>query len=217
MKNTDYLKYLVEQIHSTVMATVDKDGRPVTAAIDMMDQDERGLYFLTARGKSLYDRLVGNPYLALTGMKIVDNGAQHDDGRHKTMSTIAVSIRGKAVELGPELLSRLFEKNPYMKDIYPTEESRKALTVFCITEGTGEWFDLSRLPIQRADFAFGGAKEQLEGYQITDTCTGCGSCQPVCPQNCIFLVSGKAAIQQEHCLHCGSCAEVCPAGAVITL
>ena len=42
-----------------------------------------------------------------------------------------------------------------MFEIYPTEESRKALTVFQIYEGSGEWFDLSKKPIERASFTFG--------------------------------------------------------------
>ncbi len=52
-----YLSYLVKEIHTTVVATVDDEGLPVTAAIDMMDADENSLYFLTAKGKSFYDRL----------------------------------------------------------------------------------------------------------------------------------------------------------------
>ena len=65
----DYLKYLVREIHSTVVATVDENGLPVTCAIDIMDYDENGLYFLTAKGKGFYNRLVNKGYLALTGMK----------------------------------------------------------------------------------------------------------------------------------------------------
>ena len=53
----DYLKYLTKEIHSTVMATVDENALPVTCAIDIMDYDENGLYFLTARGKNFYARL----------------------------------------------------------------------------------------------------------------------------------------------------------------
>ena len=49
----NYLKYLVEEIHTTVVATVDDAGLPVTAAIDMMDYDEGGLYFLTAKRRRL--------------------------------------------------------------------------------------------------------------------------------------------------------------------
>ena len=49
----DYLNFIVDEIHSTVVATVDGDGLPVTCVIDMMYADENGLYFLTAKGKNL--------------------------------------------------------------------------------------------------------------------------------------------------------------------
>ena len=52
----DYLKYIVNEIHRTIVATVDGEGLPVTCAIDMMDCDENSLYFLTAKGKAFYGR-----------------------------------------------------------------------------------------------------------------------------------------------------------------
>ena len=203
MDTMEYLEYIVKVIHTTVVATVDDEGLPVTAAIDMMDTDEDGLYFLTAKGKGFYDRLVKRQYLALTAMKGED-----------TMSSVAVSVRGKVRELGNERIPGLFEKNPYMKEIYPTEESMQALTVFQIYEGTGEWFNLSKKPIERASFTFGGAEKKAEGYFITDACIGCGSCAAVCPQNCIMTDSIPYVIEQEHCLHCGNCLRACPVGAV---
>lgn len=45
------------EIHTAVAATIDTDGLPVTCAVDIMDADEGGLYFLTARGKGFYGRL----------------------------------------------------------------------------------------------------------------------------------------------------------------
>ena len=35
-----YLNYLVNEIHRTVVSTLDDDGLPVTAAIDMMMADD---------------------------------------------------------------------------------------------------------------------------------------------------------------------------------
>lgn len=64
MQARDYLKYIVEEIHSTVFATVDEKGCPVTCAIGMMDCDESGLYFLTAKGKKFYGRLKANENIA---------------------------------------------------------------------------------------------------------------------------------------------------------
>ena len=200
----NYLKYLVEEIHTTVMATVDNNGLPVTCAIDMMDYDESGLYFLTAKGKNLYDRLTQKGYVALTGMKGSD-----------TLSCIAISVSGKAQEIGSEPLDRLFEKNSYMKEIYPTKESRKALTVFRIYEGNVEWFDLSKKPIDRASGTGGNGKKPKLGSEMGDNGVGCKACETVCPQGCIDFGAVPAKIIQNNCLHCGNCMTVCPNNAVI--
>ena len=212
-KAESYLHYIVNEIHTTIVTTVDDEGLPVTAAIDMMDADENGLYFLTARGKSFYDRLKKHGFLALTALKGAD-----------TMTSVAVSVRGKVRELGYDKIPELFEKNPYVHTIYPTEESMKTLTVFQIFEGTGEWFDLSKKPIERASFVFGPKDTQAErdriislndGYLITDACIGCGSCLPVCPQSCIDSSNVPFEIEQADCLHCGNCMTACPSGAVV--
>ena len=199
----NYLKYLTEEIHSTVMATVDENGLPVTCAIDIMDYDENGLYFLTARGKNFYARLKRGGYVSLTGMKGTE-----------TLSCVAISVRGKVQEVGSDYLNRLFEKNGYMYGIYPTKESRTALTVFRIYDGCGEWFDLSKKPIERASFSFGKGIKTIDGYCITDKCISCKKCLEVCPQGCIDFANGYAKIIQSSCLHCGACFEHCPVKAV---
>lgn len=84
METRDYLAYISKVIHTTIAATVDDEGLPVTAAIDMMDSDDNSLYFLTARGKGFYDRLIKRHFLALTAIKGEDS-----------MSSVAVSVRGK--------------------------------------------------------------------------------------------------------------------------
>lgn len=205
METKDFLSFIVNKIHRTIVATVDSQGLPVTCAIDMMDCDENSLYFLTAKGKNFYDRLIDKGFLAFTAMKGED-----------TMTSVAVSVRGKVRELGYGKIPELFEKNPYMRKIYPTAESMKALTVFQIYEGGGEWFDLSKKPIERASFSFGksansGAKT---GYYINRNCTGCKSCAEVCPQNCIDTSSIPAVIARENCLHCGNCMKACRFNAV---
>ena len=112
---------------------------------------KNSLYFLTAKGKNFYDRLKANENIAFTAMKGED-----------TLSCVAVSVQGKAKEIGPDRLPDLFRKNPYMEKIYPDVRSHSALTVFKIYEGTGEWFDLSKLPIERASFFFGGAQTKRD-------------------------------------------------------
>ena len=203
MEAKDYLDYICRVIHTAVVATVDDAGRPVTAAIDMMDSDGSSLYFLTATGKSFYDRLKNRGELALTALRGED-----------TMSSVAVSLQGQVRELGPELLPRLFALNPYMNEIYPTAASRSVLTVFQIYAGSGEWFDLRQKPIERAVFSFGGAESAQERYLIGDACTGCGACAAVCPQQCIDGSGVPFRIEQGNCILCGSCRQECPAGAI---
>jgi len=70
MNTKEYLEYVVKEIHTVIVATVDDD----------------------------------------------------------TMNSVAISIRGKVRDLGFEKIPELFEKNQYMYQIYPTEESMKALS-----------------------------------------------------------------------------------------
>lgn len=101
-----------------------------------------------------------------------------------------------------------------MYEIYTTDESRQALTVFQIYEGSGECFDLSKQPIERFGFLFGKENNRTGGYFISDDCIGSDKCVKVCPQNCIITVTIPYIIEPNHCLHCGNCLTVCLVGAV---
>ena len=203
MTTNDILQILQSDIHSTVFATVDDDGLPQTCVIDVMLSDENGLYFLTARGKSFYDRLTRRPFVALSGMKGGD-----------TLSTVAISVRGAVRNIGRERLEEIFQRNPYMAKIYPTEKSRDALEVFQLYRGEGEYFDLSQLPPYRQSFSFGGEAVHATGYRINaERCIGCQGCRGVCPQGCISSTVPRV-IDASHCIHCGNCFRVCPVKAV---
>lgn len=208
MKTTEEIfKYIVEEIHSTIIATVDENNRPVTCAIDIMDYDEGGIYFLTSKGKSFYKRLKNNVNISLSAMK-----------GNSTLGTVSINIRGSVKEIGPEKIGYLFSKNEYMKKIYPTEKSKMNLTVFKINKGVGECFDLRSRPIKRHEFSFGGEVKEKKGYFVTDKCINCGRCIEVCPQNCIVEDKknwNQVKINHLNCLSCGNCVEVCPVEAIL--
>lgn len=203
MNAKEIFQILKNDIHSTVFATVDDIGLPQTCVIDIMLCDDVSLYFITAKGKAFYDRLMQREYVAISGMK-----------GHDTLSTVAISVRGKVRNIGSEMLPRVFEENPYMADIYKSEESRMALEVFQLYEGEGEYFDLSCLPPKREAFAFGGQQLKNVGYRITDECVGCGACENKCPVGCIVPMGKQFAIRPVNCIHCGNCLSVCDFGAV---
>lgn len=202
MKISEILSFLTNDIHSTVFATNDKDGFPHTCVIDIMLCDDSSIYFLTSKGKDFYNRLNNQFFVSISGMK-------GDD----TLSTVAVSVRGKVRELGSSLVKEVFRQNPYMEKIYPTSVSREMLTVFQLYEGEGEFFDLRRQPPFHQSFAFGGRKVAPVGYQILDSCNQCGKCRSVCPSSCIE-VGSPFRITEENCIHCGTCYKTCPSDAI---
>lgn len=143
----DILSWIIQEIHTVVMATVDEKGYPITCAIDLMLAENDKLYFLTARGKSFYHRLIQKQYLSFTGVK-----------GDSTLTSIAVSFQGKVKNIGHDKLDEIFVKNSYMKEIYPDEKARDVLEVFEIYEGKLEVFDLRTKPIQRKTLIIGNTK-----------------------------------------------------------
>lgn len=215
MGTKEYLRILRNEIHSTVFATTDAQGRPHTRVIDIMLVDDESLYFITAKGKMFYEELKKQKFAAISGM----TGGEGKDISCASLEKKAISIRGTVTEIGADKLDEVFEQNPYMSEIYPDEESRTALTVFRMADGEGEFFDLSTKPITRATFVMGsgvdGTKQTPEhGYSITERCQGCGICVSKCPQKCIDLGQSSAVIRRSNCLHCGNCMAVCPFEAV---
>ena len=171
MKKQDYLKLLVESIHSTTIATIGADGHPQTRVIDMMLYDEQGVYFLTAKGKAFYAQLMEQGYIALSATK----------------DKISISLRGKIKNIGSEKLDEIFEKNTYMLSIYPGD-TRSALEVFCLYEADGEYFDISNpAHIIRDNFTIGKTAQETPGYYVGEGCISCKLCYSVCPQKCIDI------------------------------
>lgn len=112
MTKNQYLNLLVNEFHSATMATIGTDGHPVTRIIDLMLWDESGVYFLTAKGKSLYTQLMEQKFIALSA----------------TAEKRAISLRGKIKNIHSEKLEEIFERNPYMKGIYPGDTKIGACT-----------------------------------------------------------------------------------------
>ncbi len=196
MEAKHFLK-LMREVKDMAFATIAEDGRPTVRIVDVMLVEEDRLYFLTARGKEFYEQLMEQKFVAITGM---------------TKNWEMLSLRGRVERADRSLLDAIFEGNPSMKEVY-SGSSRDILDVFCICEGQGEYFDLSKSPIYRETILLGGWPERLKGYEITDVCTACGTCAEICPQQCIEP-GAPYAIGQQSCLHCGLCVENCPADAI---
>ena len=164
-----------------------------------MYYDEAGVYFLTAKGKEFYTQLMEQKYVAISATK----------------NKIAVSLRGKVKNIGKKNLDIMFERNPYMKEIYPGD-TREALEVFQLYDAQGEYFDISNPShIVRDTITIGDGKIIQSGYYVEDGCIGCKLCYSVCPQKCIDISTKPVVIDKKHCLHCGRCTEICPEQCII--
>ena len=51
-------------------------------------------------------------------------------------------------------------------------------------------------------------------HVISDECTVCGMCLPVCPEEAISEGDPKYIIDPKKCNDCGECAEECPVEAI---
>lgn len=87
-----------------------QNGHPQARVIDMMLLNEKGIYFLTAKGKAFYAQLMEQGYIALSAAK----------------GKVSVSLLGKIRNIGKEKLDEIFKKNTYMQSIYPGD-TRDAL------------------------------------------------------------------------------------------
>ena len=43
-----------------------------------------------------------------------------------------------------------------------------------------------------------------------EKCSGCGTCEEVCPSDAIKVVDNKAKVDAEECIDCGTCVDECP-------
>ena len=187
---------LFRKVKIASAATVDSQGHPHNRIINVMIAADEGMYIVTSKGKPFYRQLTESGWIALSAM---------------CPDCQSLKFQGRVKRVDKKWVDRVFEENPGMNEVYPGD-TRYILDAFLIYEGQGEWFDLLNYPINRETFSY-GIEESRIGYEILDTCTGCGSCVEVCPQKCI-AAGMPYVISAEHCLHCGACMEVCPVCAV---
>ena len=47
-----------------------------------------------------------------------------------------------------------------------------------------------------------------------ERCDGCGACLEVCPNSALYLIEGKAMVDEALCQECEACVAACPTEAI---
>ena len=184
-------------------ATVDVEGNPQVRNISAVHYAADGIYFYTARGKNFCKELLADGRVQILALT-----------KYKEMIRLSAVVRPVPDSEQEHYKDIIFAEQPYLANVYP-DDSRDIGIIFCIKEGSVEYFNLGVRPIFRETYSYnGGALPQKKGFQITENCIACGTCAAGCPQQCIQN-GDQYHIQEEHCLHCGRCYENCPAEAII--
>lgn len=204
------LTRIVRDVQRVVIATVDDAGMPETRAVEMLDADAEGLYFIVDRTTAFYAQLMARKSLAFTGVQ----GASYGE-------CATVTLRGRVEEMGSGFVLPLLEKNEAVFEFYKNEESRKNLTVFRMYQGVGERTERHAGTVARTPLRFGdermNAGIKKRSYFITEDCDGCRACVSKCPEGCIDVSMVPAVIDQERCTRCGNCEMACFQEAIIVV
>lgn len=185
-------------------ATVDEKGLPQVRSISAVHYEPDAIYFYTARGKNFCRQLLNDGHVQILALT-----------KYKEMIRLSAVARPVPKEEQEHWKDVIFEEQPYLTNVYPSD-TRAIGIIFVIRDAQIEYFNLGVHPIDRAYYALGNTVLERKGFEITDQCIACGTCQSICPQGCIEE-GDPYHILPEHCLHCGNCFENCPVEAIVRL
>ena len=155
-------------------ATVDEHGAPQIRNISTIHYEPEAMYFFTAKGKDFCRQLLADGRVQILGYT-----------KYKEMIRLSAHAKPVCETAQQKWTDTIFEEQPYLSNVYPGDTRKLAGIVFEITDAEIEYFHLGVNPIFRESYIIGSGIVKEKGYQITDTCIGCGSCAEHCPQRCI--------------------------------
>lgn len=141
MDKKEVLRLFYEEIHSVCIGTIDADGHPLTAVLDLMRADETGIYVMTHKYKKVYHCLDTQPFISISGMT-------GEDFYHSKM----ITFNGKVENIGGDMVDELLAANPYLYRLFPAGRDNSDLDVFRMYDGTLDYQDFSVEPNLREKF-----------------------------------------------------------------
>ena len=122
----NYLEYLVNEIHSTIVATVDENGKPHVRVVGLNCIEEGKLYYALATTKGMYAQIKQNPNVEIAAS--LPNFSK------------VVRVWGKAcIDESLETKQKMFENSPALKGLYQSPENPIFAAMYIQPEGARIW------------------------------------------------------------------------------
>lgn len=142
--NQEFLDFVVDEIHNADVAST-HEGEPSAQVCDLMMNKNGKLYITTSQNNPFFKDLINQP-------KVVINGYKGEG----TMDSCGFSIRGNIKDVDHLYIDEIFEKNPYLNEIYAddVEAAKKDLHVLEIEPISASYLDHRTNPIFTRKFEF---------------------------------------------------------------
>ncbi|MDD3219335.1 MAG: 4Fe-4S binding protein [Lachnospiraceae bacterium] len=188
-------------VGTLAFATVDEFGNPQVRNVSAIHYEEDSLYFYTAQGKNFCKELKATKKVQILGLTM-----------YKEMIRLSGDVIYLEGEESVKWRDLIFKEQPYLENAYPGD-TKDIGAVFLIKDAEIEYFNLSVYPIFRESYVIGNGQITPKGFEITDSCINCGTCEQGCPQKAV-VPGTPYRIRPENCLHCGRCEVNCPVQAI---
>ncbi|HCE77877.1 MAG TPA: hypothetical protein DEP61_03095 [Lachnospiraceae bacterium] len=144
MTKEKVLEILYKDMHTVSVGTLDDDGKPYVAFMDLMAADESGIYVFTSAKKRLHRYMSNHEFVSIAAMTHTDD----------FFNSQMITFNGRVENIGRDKLDGLLEKNPYLYKLFPSgsPEGIAGLDVFCMHDGELRYQDFSVKPFADETF-----------------------------------------------------------------
>ncbi len=181
--------------------------------------DEEGLYLRTMEGKPFYAQLKEYGQLSACGMYPSARVEMDAEGLPHFPAGYTIRVSGSVREITSAEIEEKAATNEDFRVASFDIKKYPATRVFVLYEAAGEHYDYD-FEMERRDhkllrtpFAFGGARADVAGFSIDETCIACGLCREACTFKAIEE-GAPYVIDKSRCDECSSCRLVCPVDAI---
>ncbi len=149
------INFLVDDIHIASVTAKTNENGILTEPVILVEYTKSGIFFLLQQNDPLCTAIEHKGEITISGIKKLD-----------CETYFAVLLYCFAENVGNRYVLPMLSKHSYLKDLYPTENDIRELTVIRVEKGTGVWVECSENTNKKEPFVF-ETIEQPEEFSKT--------------------------------------------------